>query len=213
MVNPVLVTITSPSCSGKSYLLNFIRDYAGLPCLTSTTTRPKRLGEVEGIDCYFINDIEFNDLEQRGEFAELVYYNGYKYGVTKQEFRNKLFLGMTFLIVEPSGIDTYSEYVSNIGASHLRCFLECPEEIRISRFINRVTKDINSIVHKTYSDETLENEIHRSVEINLRRFKSMLEHEINWKKQYSWDLILDGLAYPGQNLEVILNKVKSIQSE
>ena len=110
MSQPILVTLTAPSCSGKSYLLNYIRDEAKMPCLVSTTTRAPRTGEQEGIDYYFISREQSKRYEIEDNFAELAIYNGTRYGVTKQEFKSKLETGLTFLI----GKILLSSFISRI---------------------------------------------------------------------------------------------------
>ena len=101
----VLVTLTAPTCAGKSYLLNYIRNDRKLPCLVSTTTRPARAGEVEGVDYFFISEEESKSIEADDDFAELAVYNGIRYGVTKAEFKSKL----NTLLIEAEKLNILTE--------------------------------------------------------------------------------------------------------
>ena len=191
---PILVTLTSPTAAGKSYLYNYIRDVAKLPCLISTTTRPPRVGEVEGLDYFFIGEEESKRLESEDKFAELAVYGGVRYGVTKTEFHSKLKLGLVFLIVEPTGIEHYAKPATDIGALHFKVFVDTPLETRISRFKTRAFADIRAA--RDDPDKT--------VASYFKRFESMLTNELTWKDMVKWDSIIDGRESPKDNLNLIL---------
>src|ERR1039458_5659015 len=140
MTKPILVTFTSPTCSGKSFLLNHVRD-KGYPCLVSTTTRPPRANEKEGVDYYFISDQESKDLEAHDELAELAIFRGFRYGVSKIEFKSKLAQGPSFLIVEPTGLEHYVKPALDLGAYWLKYYVHTAPEVRIERFKGRTMTD------------------------------------------------------------------------
>lgn len=80
------------SGSGKTSIMNALNTYMGKNVLSeciSHTTRPMREGEVNGESYHFINDKEFEDLEILEAFAETVIYDGYKYGISKDEIENR----------------------------------------------------------------------------------------------------------------------------
>jgi guanylate kinase len=52
----------------------------------SCTTRLPREGEVHGKDYYYLTPEEFESKIERGEFVEWQDFNGWKYGLTKDEF-------------------------------------------------------------------------------------------------------------------------------
>lgn len=212
MAKPVLVTLTSPTCSGKSHLLNYIRDEAGLACLVSTTTRPQRVGEIHGRDYYFISEEESKQMEADGEFAELMVYGGNRYGVTKKEFEDKLATGIAFLIIQPVGMDDYVHCALEMGALHAKYFVDCPEEIRIKRFSERVSNDLKlaSTIHsKLLRVKTID----KLVNTHLVRYHTMITHESNWKSLHDWDLVLDGTDHPARNLVRIMSDVSKRQNE
>jgi len=49
----------------------------------SATTRPKRPGEVDGVDYHFVDDAAFDELVRTGEFVEWAPVFGYRYGTPK----------------------------------------------------------------------------------------------------------------------------------
>ena len=83
-----LVIVSSPSGAGKTTLTRrLLAEFAGPPpqldFSVSYTTRPQRAGEVEGRDYHFITPPQFEDMIQRGEFAEHAYVFGNRYGTAQ----------------------------------------------------------------------------------------------------------------------------------
>jgi len=80
----VLVIVSSPSGAGKTTLTR--RLLTELPQLTfsiSYTTRPIRVGEIEGRDYHFVSPEKFEAMVERGEFAEHAYVHGNRYGTAQ----------------------------------------------------------------------------------------------------------------------------------
>lgn len=201
---PVLITLTAPTCGGKSYLMSYIRDVKNLPCIVSTTTRPMREGEVEGKDYYYISEEESRAIEERDGFAELMYFRGYRYGVTKEEFKNKLESGIAFLIVEPKGIFNYVQPAVDIGALWLKFFVDTKLETRVKRFEKRYFLDLEKTVSRDEAIAVSKNYFNRTM--------SLLGDEVNWINLVQWDQILDGEATPEENLRIIEEKVKLLRT-
>ena len=213
---PVLITFTSPTAAGKSYLFNYIRDVAKLPCLISTTTRLPRDGEVDGIDYYFIDLDESKKLEEEDQFAELAIYRGVRYGVTKAEWKSKLQPGkIAFLIVEPSGIDHYIKPALDVGALWLKYYIHTDPQVRMERFIDRMMKD----VHSAISDDILCGKKHshfnepsaKTMKIVMSYFdrqRAMLTEEMQWGTKAHWTRTLFGDKSPEENLNIIQNDIR-----
>ena len=83
---PVFV-VTGPSGAGKGTLIKGLLDrVAGLEVAVSATTRPKRAGEVDGREYWFLSDDEFSRRVDAGEFLEWVpYVSGRRYGTLRSE--------------------------------------------------------------------------------------------------------------------------------
>ncbi|SEL28667.1 guanylate kinase [Carnobacterium iners] len=75
--NKVILVLVGVSGSGKTTLANAL-EKTGIPKLVTTTTRPKREGEVEGLDYYFREMTEMSNIA----FIENSLYNHYLYGLT-----------------------------------------------------------------------------------------------------------------------------------
>jgi guanylate kinase len=83
---PVFV-ITGPSGAGKGTLIKgLLERVAGLEVAVSATTRPRRPGEVDGREYWFLSDDEFTRRDDEGEFLEWVpYVSGHRYGTLRSE--------------------------------------------------------------------------------------------------------------------------------
>jgi guanylate kinase len=200
---PTLVTLTAPSAAGKSYLFNFIRDVARLPCLISTTTRAPRAGEVEGVDYFFISEDQSVQMEKDDMFAELAIYRGVRYGVTKEEFSEKLSKGIAFLIVEPSGIDHYVKPALEAGANHKKYFITLDLGTRIKRLSNRYLADLKEAMAFGATGQKVTHAF-------LDRLEAATTSELDWENMHEWDLILSGYEEPQRNLKIILDDLSIV---
>ena len=83
---PVFV-ITGPSGAGKGTLIKGLLEHVpGLEVAVSATTRPRRRGEVDGREYWFLTDGEFTRKVDEGAFLEWVpYVSGRRYGTLRSE--------------------------------------------------------------------------------------------------------------------------------
>jgi len=105
-----LVVVSAPSGAGKSTLCYEVR--ALVPDLyysVSYTTRPPRVGEVDGRDFFFVTEAEFIAMRNRDEFAEWAEVHAHRYGTPARALEGALARGLDVLL----DIDTH-------GARQLR---------------------------------------------------------------------------------------------
>lgn len=55
-MKPTIIAIVGASGSGKTHLSKFLQRELNIPAIVSTTTRPRREGETEGEDYYFVRN-------------------------------------------------------------------------------------------------------------------------------------------------------------
>lgn len=194
---PTLVTLTAPTCAGKNYLLEAMAKN-GFGRIVSTTDRAPRDGEVEGLHYFFISTERSKELEANGEFAELVTYNGTRYGVTKSEMEKKLAPGMPppMVILEPQGLLEYRKYCGANGYTMFTIYVETQESIRLERLAARTTGEIISTLWKANVTQSTiagqANVIMKHVSTNNKRLQAILEQERLWSHANRWDVYADG---------------------
>ena len=80
-----IFVITAPSGTGKTTLLKPLMDAdPRLQFSISYTTRPRRPGEVDGKDYFFVSPAEFRRFRDQGALAEFVEQFGYGYGTSRE---------------------------------------------------------------------------------------------------------------------------------
>lgn len=75
--SPLLVVLAGPSGSGKSTLCDrLVAADLGFRRVVTTTTRPPREGEVDGVHYHFFSSAEFTQRVKAGEFLEWAWVHG-----------------------------------------------------------------------------------------------------------------------------------------
>ena len=87
-----LVVISGPSGSGKTTIVTRLEEDPRVHVVTTATTRPKRAGEQDGVDYWFLTRPEFERRRAAGEFLEWqeVFGNGHLYGTLRSSLADGL---------------------------------------------------------------------------------------------------------------------------
>jgi guanylate kinase len=89
--NGVVLVLSGPSGAGKSSLINKISNEIGEYVFSiSTTTRPIREGEVDGVDYHFVSKEEFVHDIENDNFLEHAVVHGNYYGTSLKPVRKAL---------------------------------------------------------------------------------------------------------------------------
>ncbi len=94
-----LYVIAAPSGAGKTTLVEALVD--SIPKLTvsiSHTTRPKRPNEMHGINYYFINNNEFDEMIKHDDFLEHATIFDHDYGTSKRWVEDTLAKGIDVIL-------------------------------------------------------------------------------------------------------------------
>lgn len=84
----LLVVFSSPSGVGKdSVIKGLLQLLPDAIHLVTTTSRPPRPGNEEGIDYYFISDEAFKERIKDHDFIEYNKFDGHYYGIPKKQLR------------------------------------------------------------------------------------------------------------------------------
>lgn len=186
---PTLITLTAPTASGKSFLLEALVK-SGFERIVSTTTRNPRKGEREGIDYYFIDNERSKAIEANNGFAELVEFQGLRYGVTNEEFESKM--GGEFapiIILSPDGIAQYEHLCRSKGWNIFTVYVHLVESERIQRLNERTILDLHaSVTSWSASYEAID----KIVRQHTKRIQGLMQDERLWANTRIWDAIVPG---------------------
>lgn len=81
----LLFIVSGASGTGKTTLCRkMLKIFPFLRFSVSHTTRPRRPGDEEGRDYFFVSETVFQKMIERDEFAEWAEIYGYRYGTSKQ---------------------------------------------------------------------------------------------------------------------------------
>ena len=98
----MIFVLSGPSGSGKTTLRELVLKDGLLKKKfvksISLSTRPKRLGERQGKDYFFISEKEFLRLKRAKKILEWTKYSGYYYGTKKDSFEANLFKGKNIIL-------------------------------------------------------------------------------------------------------------------
>jgi len=87
----LLLVLSSPSGAGKTTITRRLLERDPRLMLSiSVTTRPKRPGEVDGADYYFVAPAEFERMVRGGELLESALVFGHSYGTPKKPVEDAL---------------------------------------------------------------------------------------------------------------------------
>ncbi len=130
--------LVGKSASGKDAVRKQILKISSYKSIISTTSRPPREGEQEGVDYYFISKDEFIELIEDGAFAEYRKYNAidkndesvvWYYGTRKNNKYNERSKYITIL-----DLDGARSFIDFYGADNCRvCYIFCNDEERERR--------------------------------------------------------------------------------
>ena len=91
-----LIAIIGRSASGKDFLFRHtLKNNPNLNPVIHYTTRPRRDGEVDGKDYFFVTETEFQRKEDNYEFFSITSFRDWRYGVDSNSFdSNKVNIGI-----------------------------------------------------------------------------------------------------------------------
>lgn len=94
-----LTVLTGPAGVGKSSIVAYLRErHPEIWHSVSVTTRPRRPGEIEGVDRYFVDDPAFDALVAGGALLEHATYAGHRYGTPRAPVEERLVRGEPVLL-------------------------------------------------------------------------------------------------------------------
>lgn len=213
MPKNTLILLVGPSCSGKDSILNqIVHTIPSVKKLKLCTTREPREGETENPDIVFNTLDQYNTISSdkkmdprsyemynnKGELTTVFYTNLVPQELLGTEKRcESTYIGITTLdgLLQIDSNKLITECFNVVGVN-----VVVDEDIRIKRYINRVSKDKNSISYDTVK------EILRRIDKDREDFSKERYSEIckQLKNIAVWSV--DG----SRNLSVVTTDVKHL---
>lgn len=137
-----MIVLVGASASGKTELAKILYQKYGYKKCITTTTRPMRQHEVDGVDYHFLSERVFKDLIAQNAFYEVTEYANRYYGIQKQDV-----IENGVVIVDPNGANALVDQADDVYI----VFVEAQADLRKARMIAR-GDDIDQIEKRLKGD-------------------------------------------------------------
>ena len=148
----LMLVLSSPSGAGKTTISRKLLDQDGnLTMSVSATTRPRRSGEVEGKDYYFLGEPEFTEMVEKGDLLEYARVFGNFYGTPKKPVEDALTEGKDVLFdIDWQG--TQHLYDNDSTRDDLvSVFILPPDTVELEKRLRRRARDPEEVVRERMS--------------------------------------------------------------
>ena len=109
------VVVAGPSGVGKTSICQgVLHADSGVLCCVTTTTRPPRDDEIEGVARHFVTVAQFEAMQKRGDFVESAKVHGHLYGATFNAVAKALSGGQVMLMdVDVQGVAAWKKVLGD----------------------------------------------------------------------------------------------------
>ena len=145
-----VVALVGQIASGKTTLAQFMEGH-GFERIVTYTTRPKRMGEKDGVSYHFLTGEEFADKAQNGYFAETTEYRAkfgnVRYGTSRESLETAEDVNKV-IVLNPQGVAA----LKDAGYDIFVVYLDMPQEVLMRRALNR--GDAPAEIGRRIADDT-----------------------------------------------------------
>lgn len=144
-----VIALYGASGSGKDTILKWIvSHYPKIKPIVSCTTRPRREGEVEGVDYYYITEDQMAEQIMDGQMLEATHFRGWFYGTQVSALSEDT---INIGVFNPAGLMALEE---NPDISLLKIYVDASDKTRLLRCLNREKNpDCDEIVRRFQTDK------------------------------------------------------------
>lgn len=125
-----LITITGPSGAGKDTVARMLSEMGGYQVLCSYTTRPKREGEIDGVEHHFVETCNV----PRDKMLAYTTYGGYEYWVALDQVTGK-----AIYVIDEAGLKDLCERFPDIEL--FKICVSARESTRLYRGVSQERMD------------------------------------------------------------------------
>ena len=180
-IHGAVLVLSGPSGAGKSSLLNkIINDIGDCYFSISTTTRPIREGEEDGVHYYFVDEAEFKREIEEDQFLEYAVVHGNYYGTSLKPVKKALSEGKLVLF----DIDVQGNHAINnrLGDITTSVFITPPTLSELKRRLESRCTDPQEVIDRRIT---------------------MAKREIQRVSEYDFLLVNDDLEEAAEKLRLI----------
>jgi len=144
-----IIALYGASGSGKDTILKWIvSHYPKINPIVSCTTRPRREGEVDGVDYHYISEEKFSEQILNGEMLEATEFRGWFYGTQVAALSEDT---VNIGVFNPAGLMALEE---NPNISLLKIYVSASDKTRLLRCLNRESNpNVDEIVRRYQTDQ------------------------------------------------------------
>jgi guanylate kinase len=141
----IMLVLSSPSGAGKTTISRkLLAREPGLAMSVSMTTRPKRPGEIDGVDYHFVSPADFNRMVAQGELLEHAAVFGHQYGTPRRTVESALAEGRDVLFdIDWQGTQQLAQ---NARADLVSVFVLPPSTAELERRLRTRAQDSEEVV-------------------------------------------------------------------
>ncbi len=128
---PLLMIFSAPSGAGKSTICRKLRDRnPNVVFSVSTTTRPPRSDETDGVDYHFVEEDVFKEMIQEDAFLEWANVHGEYYGTSRQAVLDEIEQGNDVMLdIDVQG----GQQIRNLYSEAVMVFIAPPSMKELER--------------------------------------------------------------------------------
>lgn len=156
---PVLLVLAGPAGSGKSTLCDrLVAEVPGFSRVVTTTTRPPRPSEIDGVHYHFLTPAQFDEKVAAGAFLEWAWvHRTHRYGTLASSVLDPLAAGRSLVInIDVQGVENFRRAAAGntLLARHMgTVFINVPLEVLRARMVARGQDSEEEIEHRLRTAE------------------------------------------------------------
>lgn len=185
-ITGAILVLSGPSGAGKSSLLNEIIDDIGECYFSiSTTTRPMRKGEVDGVHYHFVDEKEFTKDIEEELFLEYAFVHGNYYGTSIKPVKEALKDGK--LVIFDIDVQGNATIINRLGDITTSVFISPPTLSELKKRLEARSTDARDVIERRIN---------------------MAKREIQRISEYDFLIVNDDFKEAADTLRIIANAAR-----